>query len=617
MQFTSSTRQQLKLALQAKDWFSRRDRIRAALITLSYVCMGIFDVVAVFIVGIIGSLTISGVSTSTPGNRISWFLQLLNLHDESLQRQVASLGMIATLIFVSKSLFSMYLSQRILLFMARKSAQISRSLITKVFQEDLILVRTKTSQETIHAVTEGVNSIVMGVFGAALLLVSDVVLLIIFGATFFFVDTTVALTSLIFFICLGYLLFKVMHLRATKLVLDATEKSIANNQQIQEILSCYREIYVRNRRSFYTQQIGDRQFSIAESRAKLVMMSLISKYLMEIGIVLGGLLVGAIQFLTQPAGRAIAVISIFLVSSTRIMPGILRIQTGLIGIKTALAIANPTFELVKRKLNDSRYLFEKSGHPEATGMSAEFIGSIDLEKVTYRYAGRRKDTIRELSLQISPGEFVGIAGPSGAGKSTLVDLMLGVLNVQKGRIQISGLTPSQAVMTWPGAIGYVPQDINFVSGTIKENICIGFNAREVPDEDISTILKAVQLEEILQLPLGIDTPVGENGYNFSGGQRQRLGLARALFTNPSLLILDEATSSLDSQTESLITEYLRSLRGNLTLVVIAHRISTIVDADKIYYLRNGSVKDAGTFNELCKRNPEFDSKAKTTRANRS
>jgi ABC-type multidrug transport system fused ATPase/permease subunit len=202
-----------------------------------------------------------------------------------------------------------------------------------------------------------------------------------------------------------------------------------------------------------------------------------------------------------------------------------------------------------------------------------------------------------------------VVGPSGAGKSTLVDLLLGVLNTKHETISISGVDAGESIKKWPGAIGYVPQDSNFINGTVKENVCFGYDATEVPDEHVIKVLRAAQLEDILNLPEGINTFIGEQGSKLSGGQRQRLGIARALFTNPRLLILDEATSALDANTEAKLTEYLESLKGSLTLIVIAHRLSTVRSADRILYLEKGKVLGVGSFEELRNGLPEFNAQA--------
>jgi ABC-type multidrug transport system fused ATPase/permease subunit len=193
----------------------------------------------------------------------------------------------------------------------------------------------------------------------------------------------------------------------------------------------------------------------------------------------------------------------------------------------------------------------------------------------------------------------------------MVDIILGVLNPDRGSVLISGLPPLLAVSAWPGAVSYVPQDVVIVAGTIRENIALGYPIEEATDELVMGALKVAHLDEfVLSLPEGIDTQVGERGAKISGGQRQRLGIARALFTRPHLLVLDEATSSLDGETEESISDAVHALRGSTTVVVIAHRLSTIRNADRVVYLSDGKMLATGSFEEVRKSVPDFDYQAK-------
>jgi ABC-type multidrug transport system fused ATPase/permease subunit len=202
-------------------------------------------------------------------------------------------------------------------------------------------------------------------------------------------------------------------------------------------------------------------------------------------------------------------------------------------------------------------------------------------------------------------------GPSGAGKTTLIDVLLGVLNPDSGSVLISELPPLFAVAKWPGAVSYVPQDVLIAAGTIRENVALGYPAEEATDELVFNALRVAHMDEFVQtLPKGIDTQVGERGTQISGGQRQRLGIARAMFTRPQLLVLDEATSSLDSETESSISQSIYALRGSTTVVMIAHRLSTVRNADIVVYMKDGRVMASGSFEEVRAAVPDFDNQAK-------
>jgi ABC-type multidrug transport system fused ATPase/permease subunit len=240
-----------------------------------------------------------------------------------------------------------------------------------------------------------------------------------------------------------------------------------------------------------------------------------------------------------------------------------------------------------------------------------FIPKIELTNVTFTYPNKSHPAISNVNLEIQQGTVVAIVGSSGAGKTTLIDLILGVLKPDLGEIKVSNLPPLSAISMWAGAISYVPQDIYITEGTIRENIALGYPGRFATDSRINETLELSDLfNDVSQLPKGIDTYVGESGSQLSGGQRQRLGIARALFSNPLLIVLDESTSSLDSQTELRISQSILSLKGSKTVVLIAHRLSTVRNADQIFYLEKGEILASGTFEEVRLRVPQFDQQAK-------
>jgi ABC-type bacteriocin/lantibiotic exporter with double-glycine peptidase domain len=234
-----------------------------------------------------------------------------------------------------------------------------------------------------------------------------------------------------------------------------------------------------------------------------------------------------------------------------------------------------------------------------------------MKNVSFAYPDSEANVLSNVNLNVKSGAMVAVVGPSGSGKSTLVDLLLGMYVPSDGEITISGHSPAEAVKKWPGAIGYVPQEVFLSSGSIASNISSGFDdSRELHDR-IMDALGVSQLQNFVNsIPLGADTPVGERGGKLSGGQRQRVGIARAMFTKPKLLVLDEATSALDGQTESEISDAIHGLKGRVTLILIAHRLSTVMSADQIIYLEAGCIRAQGSFAEVRTAVPDFDKQAK-------
>jgi ABC-type multidrug transport system fused ATPase/permease subunit len=240
-----------------------------------------------------------------------------------------------------------------------------------------------------------------------------------------------------------------------------------------------------------------------------------------------------------------------------------------------------------------------------------FAANIELKNVSITYPGKNVPALDDVSLKIPAGKSVAIVGPSGAGKTTLIDILLGVLEPTKGEVFISGMSPLEAISHWPGAISYVPQDVMISKRSIRENVGLGYPKEVATDELINSAIQVSFLAKFVSsLPQGLNTLVGERGAKISGGQRQRLGIARAMFTNPQLLVLDEATSALDGETEASITKSIHNLRGSATVVMIAHRLSTVRDADIVVYMAEGKIITTGTFNEVRNAVPDFDRQAR-------
>jgi ABC-type multidrug transport system fused ATPase/permease subunit len=389
--------------------------------------------------------------------------------------------------------------------------------------------------------------------------------------------------------------------------LQATQ-GVVVNETITEVLSSYRELMVRNRREFYARKLAVDRSEAARVLADIQFLPNISKYVIEIMIVLGALLISAYQFTAQDANSAIAILSVFLASATRIAPATMRIQQGAISIKGAAGGAERTLDLIER-LEDIERLPESRDTPDFEHL--DFIPSISLKNVNFTYAGSTKPTLSNLTLGIKPGEMVAIVGPSGAGKTTLADIILGVIDPDSGSVSISEHPPLEAISKWPGAISYLPQDILISNGTIAENVAFGFAIDNVPEDKIKQALFFAELENfVANLPAKEKSKVGERGTKISGGQRQRLGIARAFLTNPKLLVLDEATSTLDAQTEHAISQSINKLRGKCTVVMIAHRLSTVSNADVIVYMENGEIKSFGTLSEVRSAVPDFEVQAK-------
>ena len=235
-----------------------------------------------------------------------------------------------------------------------------------------------------------------------------------------------------------------------------------------------------------------------------------------------------------------------------------------------------------------------------------FANEIRLENVTYTYPDAKEPALSNITLTIRKGESVGFVGATGSGKSTLVNVLLGLLEPQNGSIKVDGVDMSSNLRGWLSNIGYIPQTNILLDDTIRSNIAFGVNRERIDEEQVRIVVRAAQLEQYIEsLPDGLDTQVGERGVRLSGGQRQRIGLARALYHDPDILVMDEATSALDNQTENLVMKALDDLKKSRTFIMIAHRLSTVQQCDRLYFLKHGKIQAEGRYDELVEVHEEF------------
>jgi ABC-type multidrug transport system fused ATPase/permease subunit len=586
----------------------KRDRPKLLVLVILQAGIGFIDLLGVAAMGVLGALAVTGIQSQMPGDRVSQVLDLIGISEFSFQGQVAFLGLLAGVILVTRTVVSVFITRKALFFLSRRSAMITSMLVSRLLSQSLVTIQSKSTLVYSQALTSGVSSVTLGILGSVISVVADVSLLIIMLASLFVVDPLIALTSVSFFGLLGFTLYKLLNVRAYKLGYSNTKLTVATNEIITEVLETYREAVVRNRRDYYARHIGELSRSQSDVVAEMQFMPNITKYVIEAGMVVGAILIAGVQFAMQDAQHAVATLSVFMAASTRIAPAIMRLQQSLMKIKNSLGSAAPTIDLIKLL---SHLEPVQHTNDELDSVHASFKPEIEVNSVSLTYPNQSKAAVKNITLKIRSGESVAIVGPSGAGKTSLIDLILGVQPPDSGVVLISGKNPEEAVALWPGAIAYVPQEIRISNSTFRENVSLGFSQESDNDDLIWEAIEIAQLTEFVKnLPLGLSTQVGNRGTALSGGQRQRLGIARALFPKPKLLVLDEATSSLDGQTESAISKAINRMKGSVTLLIIAHRLSTVRNVDKVIYLDDGKIVFQGTFEQVRDAVPNFDIQAK-------
>lgn len=352
-------------------------------------------------------------------------------------------------------------------------------------------------------------------------------------------------------------------------------------QHLQQSLGSIKEVKVLGRESDFIQQFNMNVAASALAGQKQATMLQIPGLWLELLGVLGlvGLVFAMLAFGQDPVS-IIPTLGLFAAAAFRLMPSANRMLAALQQLRYGL----PAGDMLFRELSLKASPLEE----QATNERLRFREVIEVKSVSFGYEGASVLAIEDVSLHIRKGESIGLIGASGSGKSTLVDLLLGLLAPQHGHIKVDGQNIQSRLRGWQNLIGYVPQTIYLTDDSLRRNIALGVPADEIDDEAVNHALLAAQLGAVVtSLPQGLDTPVGERGVRLSGGQRQRIGIARALYHAPEILILDEATSALDTTTEKDVIEAVTALRGNKTIVMVAHRMSTLMQCDRLYKLDHG------------------------------
>ncbi len=551
--------------------------------SLIQVCLNTLDLVGVALLGVIGALSVAGVSSRTsPG--LEQMLQKLQLANFSFVQQVVILGVISSTLFVLKAIISIRILRRINVFLSNQAGILAEKVIGNLLHQPLTFLNSNSVQKNLYTSTIGIEKLLVGILGAFLGVIADGFLLILLLITIAIVDPLLALVTLIFFGSVIFYLYLTLNKKARLLGNRQATLSIDNNQLIVKAFSTYRETLVGSRTRFYADLIGKQTKQVSFNASELTSMPNISKYVLETSIVVGSLIISAIQFSLYDSIKAVGILSIYLAASSRIVPAMLRLQQGFLSVQSSAALAESTFILLEKLIKT-----DNLGKIQKDSVS-DFVPSIKINKVSMQYGTDMPFVLKDINLEIKPGEFIGIVGESGTGKSTLVDLILGVEEPKTGNIKISGVSPREAFQMWPGQVGYVPQDVFIFEGTLAENVLLGYDKSDFSDEDVLQALTAAHLsipgvneQELLS------TLVSDRGSNLSGGQRQRIGIARALLMNPKLLVLDESTSALDPRTEEEIVRTLLDIKGKCTILFISHKRSLFAKASRTIELIDGNI----------------------------
>lgn len=561
------------------------------------------DVVAVGLMGILGAMTATGIS----GQQLELFgYQLPPPNAENVVVLVVS---VATL-FILKGGLGILFSRWTSIFLAGIEVKNSAKITRYLFTGSLNRFRKYSKSQIQFLVNRSTNATFSGVLGATTTLVIEGALFLSIFLLFVAIDPIAAVVIALYFA----LVIGVLQLFTARRYLESgkriQESSVGAGASVLELGDIFREMSVLSKQDFYLARFVEAKRLSARTGVSLQILKSIPRYVTESGLILGALLFTVWQLNQGTLGEALLALGIFLGGSMRIMGSLLPLQQ----VWNDLRVMQKWVETAQSILVTLREAPEVFGSDIYSDGSSEMsrgnlptlqsAPNVEFRDVSFSHDGKEEPAVNRVSMKIIGGTTVAIIGPSGAGKTTLVDLMLGLYEPREGEVLIGGKSPVALREEFSGVFAYVPQKPGLVSGSIADNVAIGVDPNDVDEERVWAALTQAQLAELVSgLPEGIHSSLGAHSDELSGGQIQRLGLARALYTRPRLIVLDEATSALDAGTEASVTDAISNLGVETTVIVIAHRLSTVKNSDQVFVMDDGEIIAFGTFSDVRKRVP--------------
>ena len=453
------------------------------------------------------------------------------------------------------------------------------------------------SARLIHRLTDAVHSVFRGVLGSLVNVACEA--LVVAGIVVILALASPGVTLIAVVVVGGMLLVPLLVSRhATARWGETVARLDGETQQtLQQSLGGVKEVKLSGRERFFLDQFDERVAGAARLRTRYITVASTLRMGVETVFVCGLLAVSLLLTLDS-GGAALPLLGLYAYAGFRVIPSANRIMLYVSELRYSRAWIDD--------LRNDLAALPPAAPPAGGDEPIRFTRTVALEGVSYTYAGEPEPVLLDVDLAIARGESIGIVGPSGAGKSTLVDLLLGLLAPSAGRITVDGRDIAGALRSWQRHLGYVAQEPFVLDDTIRRNVAFGVADGEVDDRRVTTALRLAQLGDFVAgLPAGLDTMLGERGTRLSGGQRQRVAIARALYDEPEVLVFDEATSALDTPTERELIAALEALRGVKTLIVIAHRLTTVRHCDRLAVLRDGRLAAVGPYDELLARDAGF------------
>lgn len=461
---------------------------------------------------------------------------------------------------------------------------------------------SKNTSELVRTVDVGVGVTVAGVLIPTMTLFGEIGTLLAIVVALIVFDPLIAAVTIVYLALVALLLAGVISPRAVAAGRENRTWSQRTVRVLSEALGALKEVTLAGRTPDVQARVHETRGHSSRARAEANFLGQVPRYVLETALIIGFALIAGVGYLTGGPEGAVAAIGMFGVAGFRLVPSLTRMQTVQSTVNSNAAYARQ----VVADIDGSEALLERRAAERPQHELEVEHPDIVLDGVTFAYPGAETPALDRVSLRIPAGAHVAFVGSSGAGKSTMVDLLLGLLEPTAGHLEVGGERLELVLDSWRRRIGYVPQDVSLFDATVAENVALTWEREKVEDEKVRRALQRAQLLDTVEAREGgIDARIGERGLAFSGGQRQRLGIARGLYNDPRVLVMDEATSALDTTTEAAVTRAIRDLHGEVTVITVAHRLATIRDSDIVFFLRDGRLVAQGSFAEVVAQVPDF------------
>jgi ATP-binding cassette subfamily C protein len=563
-----------------------------------------FDLAGTALMAILVGYVVGVVGGNPQIDLILPIINLFNLENLSIRSQVLALGLITLSVFVLKPLIVMPVSKFISFGIHRQGANLTNNLLNKFSNLPLSSVRKWSSPEVNYATVSGIPT-VLSLLWTGISLIADSALILMFFVALFISNTFVTLGLLVYVILLFGLLSWINGNRISTAGSKAGKASSDSTKSVLELLSMFRELFVSNRLAFQVSNLRKARLEQGEATAMVEWLAQLPRYVIDTALILGIVVVAVGQSGAPSISIAASSTALFLTAALRIFPTIAPIQGSINSIKNMKGLTERVHNFsrfVESEIIDRNHYLNtlKNSHSS----NNQFV--IAVNNLSLSYLTTEKPAVTDINFQIKSGSTLAIIGASGSGKTTLADCLLGLLEPTSGKVEIDGTSPEIYRTINSGSVAYVSQDVALIDGSIRQNVAFALPDSEINDTKIYSALKRAHIDEFVRsLPQNLDTVVGERGTRLSGGQRQRIGIARALYSDPKILVLDEATSALDAETEAAITGMLKELHGQVTIISIAHRLSTVMHSDLVLFLRDGKLAGSGKFEDLIQQHPDL------------